>query len=217
MNRPFSALLWKESREVIPQAASIGVVFAVMFFWIAGSPVGDLDVARHFTWVALLGGPAAASVGYWQTARERATDMWAFSIHRPASGAQIFGAKLTIGIGAVIGMMGVPYIVAALRFSLSSIPLDQGYMKLALADLFLGIVCYTCGLSLGSRSGGGIARTVPLILAAMAYVAVSTVPRFGSAMAMCAAISVVMAGLVGRDFITGSGFDRRPLSAAGRS
>jgi hypothetical protein len=217
MSNPFRALLWKEWREVWGLVIPIGLVISMMMFWSVGSAQsinGDPDPARHFQWLALVGSLAALSMAYRQTSRERTVDQWAFTLHRPAGGAEIVGAKLVVGIGSIIGVMFVPFALAMLRYAIPgfrAVPFDRAYWLPGIADVFTAIMFYACGLHIGIRlTHRPASRIIGAVVGLGGYVAVTTLSSFWLALALTTTISVVMIAAAWSDYMTASTFDAKP-------
>src|SRR4051794_31986131 len=109
MSKALSSLLWKETMEVWRAALPLPLIFGIMLYGRSahlaqGGPDPAIEYGAYGA-LAML----AIFIGFGQTHREAQGDMWAFALHRPASGAQIFGAKIAVGIVVIAISMVAPY------------------------------------------------------------------------------------------------------------
>jgi hypothetical protein len=216
MSRRLSILLWKESLEVSQHAVPVALLIALFVFWGVASPYwlqGDPDPARHFIWLIMLGGLGAAMIGYRQTSRERDIGMWGFAAYGPASVTEVFGAKLVVGISAVIAMVFIPFALAMWRFStpgVRAVPFDRSYWLPGIADAFVALMCYCCGLYTGSRASRRVTRIAGPVLAIAGYAAATGISSFSLAILTTMIIGVVMLCAAWADFATASEFTAKP-------
>lgn len=115
------ALVWKESREMMPLVA-LAIVAELLFFL----PAGLIPIASEHsnsipfvstwlqTWLLIIGGMAAVAIGFWQTSGELARGTLLFLLHRPVDRSTIFAIKLLVGIGVTLLIAGVPILAFAL-------------------------------------------------------------------------------------------------------
>jgi hypothetical protein len=217
MKRAFTALLWKESLEVARHALPGLLVMSVIFYTSVSSPRfigGDPEPARHFGWFAAVTALIAAIIGFWQTYRESAGDLWGFAIHRPVGRLRIFFAKPVVGIGALLITAGLLYAVAMWWYATPGhrpVPFDRALLLPGLADLAGGISFYAAGLYAGARRSSIIARAAGFVLVFVSSVFAASAHSFLVALAIDLGVAAVLVAAAGANFVTGSDYEGQPL------
>jgi hypothetical protein len=160
MSRAFSALLWKERREV-GNAVWLAPVFAAVLFyeWMPEITADGLtDPVGRGKWGVFLLMALASTIGYQQTLRESTRDMWSFAFHRPVTPSEIFVAKLLAGAvplfvsTLVAGTLAMWAVSAARDLPPSA---RWAYWPGAIADSISILGYYAAGLNLGAPGGRG--------------------------------------------------------------
>jgi hypothetical protein len=186
--KPMSTLLRKEIREA-GWAALLGTILMALLIQARLTNPEDVPNVFWFGGLACL----AFTVGYQQTRRESRGDMWAFALHRPASTAQIFGAKVIVGMGGLL--IGTVIAIIAIAWWIS-VPGHQGAVAgrsywPAIADCFALLTYQSAGLYAGVARGGTMRRAVGLAIAVFGTWAELRAPNAGwgiAATVVCAAV-----------------------------
>jgi hypothetical protein len=155
----------------------------------------------------------ALTVSYRQANREGHGDLWAFAMHRPASGAQIFGAKLLSGMGVFVLAIVLATISTMLLVESRAaqvVPTHPAFWLAPIVDGLTLLTFYAAGLYAGiSRERSG-ARWIGLVLAMTGWIAVQAIGSFALAVATTLLFTaVVTAGAWAR--FTKPDFNAQPL------
>lgn len=190
MRRPMRALLILEVRQAAWASILASALMTGHFYThvsndaLDGVPNLTPNTFFFFSLVML-----ALTVSYRQTNREGRGDMWAFAMHRPASGAQIFGAKVIVGMGSfvlaiVLAAVATKVLVATQTLHIG--PIDRTYWLPGIVDGLALLTFCAAGFYAGvsrERSGG---RWIGLVLAIGGWVASQAVSSF--ALALCVSL-----------------------------
>ena len=214
MSKAFSALLWKETMEVWRVALPLALIFGFMLFGRATQLAtdGSNPAIEYGAYGAL--SMLAMAIGFMQTHRESRSDMRAFAVHRPASGAQIFGAKIVIGIAAFAISTIVPYAFAlslASLFAGDHIAFQPPDWLGGIGDWLTGVIFYAGGLYAGAHPRNGVARLLGIFAAFIAGAVIAVVPNFGITFSMGAMLSAAVIAGAWSHFMEGSDVEVQPL------
>jgi hypothetical protein len=214
ISKPFSALLWKETMEVWRVALPLGLIFGFMLFGRATQLATDRSnpAIEYGAYGAL--SMLAMAIGFMQTQRESRADMRAFALHRPASGAQIFGAKIVIGIGAFAISIIVAY---ALALSLAPLLTGNhiGFQRSdwlgGIGDWLTAVIFYAGGLYAGSHPRNGATRFLGIFAAFIAGAVIAVVPNLAITFAIGVMLGAAVIAAAWLNFMKGPDFEAQPL------
>lgn len=181
---------------------------------IAQPLLGDVP---KFTMV--FGALFAAVLGWFQIHNERHRDLRAFLIHRPASRAEIFGAKAIAGLllyGAglglpllwIIGMTIIPGHVAA--------PFEWAMLLPVTACFLSGVLYYFAGMLTSLRQARWYAsRGMGLGVAILVSISLFNLPHFGRVMFLILAGGAILATAAWGSFVSGGYYEGQPRAGRG--
>jgi hypothetical protein len=110
------ALVWKESRELMPLVA-LAVVAELLFYFPTGmfiTTYSDYSSQIPFVssklqnWLLIVGAVVGVALGFWQTTGELQRGTFLFLLHRPIDRAIVFAIKLLLGVAVTLLVAGVP-------------------------------------------------------------------------------------------------------------
>lgn len=216
MRRPFMALVWKEALEVSRHAAPMLVLSSILFYSSATGPIGATDShpMRVFGWLGMFAPFVGAIFGFWQSYRESTGDIWSFAMHRPVSRHAVVGAKVVVGLAALLVVTTVPYAIAMWWQAMPGhvpAPFDRSLWLGGIADIVSGFMFYGAGLYAGARRSAVLTRGLGFAPAVLAMILTSDVASFWVALTIYLTVGLLLIASAWSTFISASDHEDQPL------
>ena len=222
MSRAFRALLWKEAMELRRSPILVAVVFFTLGLWVPTLPSaagGGAFIALFFSGMASGVIMLALFLGFEQTSAESEGDGRPLAFHRPVSGAQIFGAKLVAAIAAIVISALGAIVIAAVLLAVTgrgATTFTDSLFRTSVASSSAAMAYYAAGLYAGSKPGSPILRWMGLGPAMASSAAITILPVFPVAIALCAMLTTVVVAAAWSEF-TPTTFAALPRAGEGAS